>query len=40
LKTVRNYVSSILTKLGVGSRAEAVVTARRVGLGVAADERG
>jgi DNA-binding NarL/FixJ family response regulator len=39
LKTVRNYVSNILTKLGVVSRAEAVVAARRAGLGVAAEER-
>jgi DNA-binding NarL/FixJ family response regulator len=39
LKTVRNYVSSILTKLSVASRAEAVVAARRAGLGVAAEER-
>jgi DNA-binding NarL/FixJ family response regulator len=39
LKTVRNYVSSILAKLGVASRAEAVVAARRAGLGVAADEQ-
>jgi DNA-binding NarL/FixJ family response regulator len=39
LKTVRNYVSSILTKLGVASRSEAVVAARRAGLGVAAEER-
>jgi DNA-binding NarL/FixJ family response regulator len=39
LKTVRNYVSSILTKLGVTSRAEAVVAARRAGLGVAVEER-
>jgi DNA-binding NarL/FixJ family response regulator len=34
LKTVRNYVSSIFAKLGVASRAEAVVAARRAGLGV------
>jgi DNA-binding NarL/FixJ family response regulator len=39
LKTVRNYVSSILTKLGVASRAEAVVAARRAGLGVDPDEQ-
>jgi DNA-binding NarL/FixJ family response regulator len=39
LKTVRNYVSSILAKLGVASRAEAVVAARRAGLGVTTKER-
>jgi DNA-binding NarL/FixJ family response regulator len=39
LKTVRNYVSNILTKLGVASRAEAVVAARRAGLGVAPQDR-
>ena len=32
-KTVRNYVSSIFTKLGVESRAEAIVQARQAGLG-------
>lgn len=32
-KTVRNYVSGIFTKLGVASRAEAVVSARQAGLG-------
>lgn len=32
-KTVRNYVSGIFAKLGVASRAEAVVTAREAGLG-------
>ena len=32
-KTVRNYVSSIFTKLGVTSRAEAIVQAREAGLG-------
>lgn len=32
-KTVRNYVSSILAKLGVDSRAQAIVLAREAGLG-------
>lgn len=32
-KTVRNYVSGIFAKLGVASRAEAVVSAREAGLG-------
>ncbi|MEI5584888.1 MULTISPECIES: response regulator transcription factor [unclassified Agromyces] len=32
-KTVRNYVSSIFAKLGVDSRAAAIVTAREAGLG-------
>ena len=32
-KTVRNYVSSIFTKLDVASRAEAIVRAREQGLG-------
>lgn len=32
-KTVRNYVSMIFAKLGVGSRAEAIVLARDAGLG-------
>ncbi|WP_210480859.1 response regulator transcription factor [Naasia sp. SYSU D00948] len=32
-KTVRNYVSSIFTKLGVRDRAEAIVRAREAGLG-------
>lgn len=32
-KTIRNYVSAIFTKLGVGSRAEAVARARDAGLG-------
>lgn len=31
-KTVRNYVSSIFTKLHVSSRAQAVVKARQAGL--------
>jgi DNA-binding NarL/FixJ family response regulator len=34
-KTVRNYVSSIFTKLAVSTRAEAIVTARAAGLGSA-----
>jgi DNA-binding NarL/FixJ family response regulator len=33
LKTVRNYVSSILTKLQVADRAQAIVRAREAGLG-------
>jgi len=33
LKTVRNHVSNVLTKLGVPSRAEAIVLAREAGLG-------
>jgi DNA-binding NarL/FixJ family response regulator len=32
-KTVRNYVSAVFTKLGVESRAEAIVLAREAGLG-------
>jgi DNA-binding NarL/FixJ family response regulator len=32
-KTVRNYVSSILTKLGVENRAQAIVVAHQAGLG-------
>lgn len=35
LKTVRNYVSNVLTKLGAATRAEAIVTAREAGLGLA-----
>ncbi|WP_327286375.1 response regulator transcription factor [Streptomyces sp. NBC_01205] len=35
-KTVRNYVSVILAKLGAGSRSEAIVTARTAGLVAAA----
>lgn len=34
-KTVRNYVSTILTKIHVGTRAEAIVRARDAGLGKA-----
>jgi DNA-binding NarL/FixJ family response regulator len=36
LKTVRNYVSTILDKLMVATRAEAIVRAREAGLGDAA----
>ncbi|MEU4351105.1 response regulator transcription factor [Streptomyces sp. NPDC023838] len=32
-KTVRNYVSAVLSKLGAGSRGEAIVAARVAGLG-------
>ena len=38
-KTVRNNVSSIFTKLQVADRSEAIVRARRAGLGVGEDER-
>jgi DNA-binding NarL/FixJ family response regulator len=38
-KTVRNNVSSIFTKLQVADRSEAIVRARRAGLGVDDDER-
>ena len=33
-KTVRNYVSSIFTKLRVADRAQAIVRAREAGVGV------
>ncbi|MCU1688044.1 MAG: regulatory protein LuxR:Response regulator receiver [Amycolatopsis sp.] len=33
-KTVRNYISSIFTKLRVADRSEAIVRARTVGLGL------
>lgn len=33
-KTVRNHISSIFAKLQVADRAEAIVKARREGLGV------
>ena len=33
LKTVRNYVSNIFTKLQVADRAQAIVRAREAGLG-------
>jgi DNA-binding NarL/FixJ family response regulator len=39
-KTVRNHVSSIFAKLQVADRAEAIVTARRSGLGVTALDEG
>jgi DNA-binding NarL/FixJ family response regulator len=39
-KTVRNVVSSIFGKLQVADRAEAIVRARRAGLGVGSDEPG
>lgn len=32
LKTIRNHVSNVLTKLGVATRAEAIVAAREAGL--------
>lgn len=35
LKTVRNYVSNIMAKLGVATRAEMIVTGREAGLGSA-----
>jgi DNA-binding NarL/FixJ family response regulator len=38
-KTVRNNVSSIFAKLQVADRSEAIVRARRAGLGVAGEER-
>jgi DNA-binding NarL/FixJ family response regulator len=38
-KTVRNNVSSIFTKLQVADRAEAIVRARRAGLGVDGESR-
>jgi DNA-binding NarL/FixJ family response regulator len=34
IKTVQNYVSSILTKLQVADRAQAIVRARKAGLGL------
>lgn len=37
-KTVRNVVSSIMSKLGVASRAEAVAKARDAGIGEARDD--
>jgi DNA-binding NarL/FixJ family response regulator len=33
LKTVRNHVSNVFTKLGVATRAQAIVVAREAGLG-------
>jgi len=38
-KTVRNYLTRILDKLGVAGRGEAIVAARRAGLGVSRPER-
>ena len=38
-KTVRNHVSTILSKLMVVDRAQAIVRAREAGLGVSADRR-
>lgn len=32
LKTIRNHVSNVLAKLGVATRAEAIVAAREAGL--------
>ena len=32
-KTVRNHVSNVLARLGVADRAEAILRARRAGLG-------
>ena len=40
LKTVRNRVSAMLAKLGVSTRAEAVVKARQAGLGGQTDQSG
>jgi DNA-binding NarL/FixJ family response regulator len=37
LKTVRNYVSSIFTKMQVGDRSQAVIRAREAGLGTKGD---
>ena len=37
LKTVRNYVSNILTKLQVSDRAQAIIRAREAGLGTKVD---
>ena len=34
LKTIRNHVSNIFTKLRVVDRAEAIIKAREAGLGV------
>jgi DNA-binding NarL/FixJ family response regulator len=38
-KTVRNYVSSIFTKLEVSDRSQAIVQAREAGLGTEGDLR-
>ena len=40
LKTVRNHVSAVLAKLGVSTRAEAVVKGRQAGLGGQTDRPG
>jgi DNA-binding NarL/FixJ family response regulator len=40
LKTVRNHVSAVLAKLGVSTRAEAVVKARQAGPGGQTDRPG
>jgi DNA-binding NarL/FixJ family response regulator len=37
-KRVRNHVSNIFAKLQVADRAEAIIRARRSGLGVGPDE--
>ena len=37
-KTIRNYVSSIFTKLQVADRAQAIVRARAAGLGRQPDD--
>jgi DNA-binding NarL/FixJ family response regulator len=37
LKTVRNYVSNIFTKLQVADRAQAMIRAREAGLGTDGD---
>lgn len=36
LKTVRNHVSNVFTKLRVTTRAQAIVTGRQVGMGTGA----
>jgi DNA-binding NarL/FixJ family response regulator len=38
-KTVRNHVSSIFTKLHVADRAQAIVRARKAGLGESPGDR-
>jgi DNA-binding NarL/FixJ family response regulator len=40
LKTVRNHVSAVLAKLGVSTRADAVVKARQAGPGGQTDRPG
>jgi DNA-binding NarL/FixJ family response regulator len=39
-KTIRNNISSIFTKLQVADRAEAIVRARRAGLGLTPGDPG